>query len=114
MTDAMLSFDTTRARKTKHVQIDGTTYEIRPMGAKEYLQLSSRAQQIDKLQSNGGELKNIIPLQDEMFDMITPLFSPAEEFEAWAEECKREAEFAYRQVMSELVPLCMPDVHAKG
>lgn len=114
MTDAMLSFDTTRARETKHVQIDGTTYAIRPMGAKEYLQLSSRAQQISKLQSNGAELTNIIPLQDEMFRMISPLFSPAEKFAAWAEECKSESEFAYRQVMMELVPLCMPDVHAKG
>lgn len=111
MTDTVLSFDTTQARKTKHVQIDGTTYEIRPMGSKEYLQLSSRAQQITKLQSAGEDSANIIQLQDEMFEMILPLFSPADRFAEWAEECKRESEFAYRQVMSELVPICMPNVH---
>lgn len=112
MTKKILSFDSRKAREEKKARIDGVSYTIRPLGGKEYLQLSANASKLADLNMKDATPEQIQNVQDEMFDLITPLFSPADKFVEWQKSCKAESEFAYRQIMTELVAACMPNVHA--
>ena len=103
-------FDTRPYREDRHVKIDGVTYTIRPLGAAEYNRLVDRADQIKSLSTSG----KITPAarakaEQEIYDIITPLFTPADEFKKWQASTKKATEFAYRAVMDQLAGIVVPN-----
>ena len=103
-------FDTTNARKKRHVEIDGVTYEIRPLGSAEYFRIVDKSRKLNEIVSGKQNSKAVRALQDELFPLIIPLFEPSETFNKWIVDTKRDSGFAYRSIMQELVKLVVPNV----
>lgn len=108
-------FDTSKALRRKRVEIDGTVYTIRPVGTKDYYNIIKQRKRIQYLNDTlGSDPKSLIQASKMMDDMVVPLISPNDDFNAWARATKSKSEYVYRQVMDQLIKLAMQGVEVKN
>lgn len=108
-------FDTSKALRSKRVEIDGTVYTIRPVGTKDYYNIIKQRNRIQYLNDMlGSDPKSLIQASKMMDDMVVPLIRPNDDFKAWARATKSKSEYVYRQVMDQLIKLAMQGVEVKN
>lgn len=112
--ETMPVFDTSLALKKKAVQIDGQVFTLRPLGAGEYLKVQDQYMRIQALSSKRPDgtpaSKEVRQLEDRVFPVIEATISPKAEFDAWKRKIQGENDYIYRQVMSGLMQVAMPNV----
>lgn len=102
-------FSTYEAVRDKHVEIDGVVYTVHPLGSAEYLQILDGRDKLAKL-SEKADSKTICKIQDDIFDMVSNVFEPNDDFRTWADDTKRKSDYVYRSVMNQLLEIVIPKV----
>lgn len=109
----MLTFDTSNATEDKQVKIDGTVYTISPLGSASFMKLMSKRDLLDKISAGKLTAEQMVNAQDQVFDIIRPLITPADKFQKWEDGIRDRNAMAYWQVMGRLLSLVTEDMNAK-
>lgn len=109
-------FDTRGATKPHKFRVltddhpDGIVFTVRPLDAAVYLKVVEKSEQIRSLQAKGADGETLSAMQDMLYELITPLITPAVEFGEWKKSTKKGSGFVYRMVMDQVVSAVIPKV----